>query len=442
MSRLEELTNEAGAMRKDISAMAGQGGRTPLGELIQRYCPDGVEYKALKEVATDWYRGAGIKRDEVSEDGIPCIRYGEIHTTYHIWFDKCVSHTDESQQPSKKYADYGDILFAITSEDIPFVGNSVAYLGKERILVGGDIVVMKHRQNPKYLAYALLTTDAVRQKGKGKVKSKVVHTSVPSLQEIVVPVPPMPVQEEIVRILDSFTELQAELQAELQKRKQQYNYYLDNLLSFNDINRGGYREEVRWMKMSEVFEIRNGYTPSKANKEFWEGGTIPWFRMEDIRQNGRILSDSILHITPKGIKGKGLFKANSFIIATTATIGEHALLIADSLANQQFTNLQIRKSLEKELSVKFFFYYLYMIDDWCKANTNVSSFASVDMVKFNNLLIPIPPLAEQERIVSILDRFDKLTNDLITGLPAEIEKRQQQYEYYRDRLLNFKRIDA
>ena len=210
-----------------------------LEELIQRYCPDGVEYKALKEVATDWYRGAGIKRDEVSEDGIPCIRYGEIHTTYHIWFDKCVSHTDESQQPSKKYADYGDILFAITSEDIPFVGNSVAYLGKERILVGGDIVVMKHRQNPKYLAYALLTTDAVRQKGKGKVKSKVVHTSVPSLQEIVVPVPPMPVQEEIVRILDSFTELQAELQAELQKRKQQYNYYLDNLLSFNDINRGG-----------------------------------------------------------------------------------------------------------------------------------------------------------------------------------------------------------
>jgi type I restriction enzyme, S subunit len=413
-----------------------------LEELIQRYCPDGVEYKALKEVATDWYRGAGIKRDEVSEDGIPCIRYGEIHTTYHIWFDKCVSHTDESQQPSKKYADYGDILFAITSEDIPFVGNSVAYLGKERILVGGDIVVMKHRQNPKYLAYALLTTDAVRQKGKGKVKSKVVHTSVPSLQEIVVPIPPMPVQEEIVRILDSFTELQAELQAELQKRKQQYNYYLDNLLSFNNINRGGHREEVRWMKMSEVFEIRNGYTPSKANKEFWEGGTIPWFRMEDIRQNGRILSDSILHITPKGIKGKGLFKANSFIIATTATIGEHALLIADSLANQRFTNLQIRKSLEKELSVKFFFYYLYMIDDWCKANTNVSSFASVDMVKFNNLLIPIPPLAEQERIVSILDRFDKLTNDLTTGLPAEIEKRQQQYEYYRDRLLNFKRIDA
>lgn len=194
--------------------------------------------------------------------------------------------------------------------------------------------------------------------------------------------------------------------------------------------------------MSDVFEVRNGYTPSKANNDFWEGGTIPWFRMEDIRQNGRILSDSILHITPKGIKGKGLFSANSFIIATTATIGEHALLIADSLANQRFTNLKIRKSLVKELSVKFIYYYLFIIDEWCKANINLSNFASVDMTKFNNLQIPIPPLEEQNRIVSILDRFDTITNDLTSGLPAEMEKRRQQYEYYRDKLLIFKRKGA
>lgn len=196
------------------------------------------------------------------------------------------------------------------------------------------------------------------------------------------------------------------------------------------------------MKMSEVFEIRNGYTPSKAKKEFWEGGTIPWFRMEDIRQHGRILSDSILHITPKGVKGKGLFKANSFILATTATIGEHALIIADSLANQRFTNLSIRKSLENELSVKYVYYYFFVIDEWCKANTNVSNFASVDMSKFYNLLIPIPSIAEQQRIVAILDRFDTLTNDLTSGLPAEMEKRRQQYEFYRDKLLTFKRKEV
>lgn len=79
--------------------------------------------------------------------------------------------------------------------------------------------------------------------------------------------------------------------------------------------------------MSEIFEIRNGYTPSKNNADFWDGGTIPWFRMEDIRANGRILSDSFQHITPKAVKSKGLFEKDSFIIATTATIGEHAWLM-------------------------------------------------------------------------------------------------------------------
>ena len=195
-----------------------------------------VEWKKLGEIATEWYRGAGIKRDEVSEEGYPCIRYGEIHTTYNIWFDECVSHTDESQQPARKYADYGDILFAITSEDIPFVGNSVAYLGKERILVGGDIVVMKHTQDPKYMSYVLSTSDAVKQKGKGKVKSKVVHTNVPSLQEIVVPLPSLEEQKRISSTLDKFysllNDLKAGLPAEIEKRRQQYEFYRDKLLTF------------------------------------------------------------------------------------------------------------------------------------------------------------------------------------------------------------------
>ena len=212
-----------------------------LEELIQQYCPDGVEYVKLGDFATDWYRGAGIKKDEVSPEGIPCIRYGEIHTTYSIWFDKCVSHTDEDKQPSRKYAEYGDILFAITSEDIPFVGNSVAYVGKERILVGGDIVVMKHNQNPEYLSYALSTTNAIKQKGAGKVKSKVVHSSVPAISEITIPLPPLAEQERIVKILDRFEELVAStgsatggIPAEIEARQKQYEYYRDKLLMFKE----------------------------------------------------------------------------------------------------------------------------------------------------------------------------------------------------------------
>ncbi len=193
--------------------------------------------------------------------------------------------------------------------------------------------------------------------------------------------------------------------------------------------------------MSEVFEIKNGYTPSKAKSTYWTNGTIPWFRMEDIRTNGRILKDSIQHITSEAVKGGRLFPANSIILATTATIGEHALIIADSLANQRFTNLSIRKSLVKELDMKFFFYYMFIVDEWCKNNTNTSGFESVDMVKFKKLLVPIPPMEEQLRIVAILDKFETLVNDISEGLPAEIAARRQQYEYYRDKLLTFKRKD-
>lgn len=195
-----------------------------------------IKWMKLKDVATQWYRGAGIKREEVSEDGMPCIRYGEIHTSYNIWFKDCISHTDETKQATKKYAEHGDILFAITSEDIPLVGNSVAYLGKEKIMVGGDIVVMKHNQDPRYMAYALSTSDAIKQKGKGKVKSKVVHTNVPSLQEIVIPIPPMEEQQRIADILDRFdtltNDLTSGLPAEIEKRRQQYEFYRDKLLTF------------------------------------------------------------------------------------------------------------------------------------------------------------------------------------------------------------------
>lgn len=193
---------------------------------------------------------------------------------------------------------------------------------------------------------------------------------------------------------------------------------------------------VEFRTMEEVFEIRNGYTPSKNNPDFWEGGTIPWFRMEDIRQNGRILSDAIQHITPAAIKGKGLFPANSIIIATTATIGEHALVIADSLANQRFTNLVVRKSLSACLLPKFVFYYMFVIDEWCKKNVNAGNFASVDMKRFKKLEFPLPPIEVQTEIVRILDKFTSLEAEL----EAELDCRKRQYEYYRDKLLSFENV--
>ncbi len=194
---------------------------------------------------------------------------------------------------------------------------------------------------------------------------------------------------------------------------------------------------VEFKTLEEVFEIKNGYTPSKNNPEFWEKGTIPWFRMEDIRENGRILKDSIQHITPKALKGKKLFPKNSIIISTTATIGEHALLIVDSLANQRFTFLSKKANCDIVLDMKFFFYQCFLLGEWCKKNTNVSGFASVDMTAFKKYKFPIPPLEIQQEIVKILDAFTELNTELNTELKA----RKKQYEYYQNMLLDFNDIN-
>jgi len=198
----------------------------------------GAPRMTLGDIALDMYRGSGIKRDQLTEAGTPCVRYGEIYTTYHIWFDSCVSHTDEKKISSKKYFHHGDILFAITGESVDEIAKSCAYIGDETCLAGGDIVVMKHNQNPKYLAYALSTKNAQLQKSKGRVKSKVVHSSIPVLKDIEIPIPPIDEQKRIAAILDRFdtliNDLTQGLPAEIAARRKQYEYYRDKLLTFKE----------------------------------------------------------------------------------------------------------------------------------------------------------------------------------------------------------------
>ena len=172
--------------------------------------------------------------------------------------------------------------------------------------------------------------------------------------------------------------------------------------------------------IDELFDLGNGYTPSKANPNFWNNGTIPWFRMEDIRANGRILRDSIQHITSQAVKGGGLFPANSIILSTTATIGEHALLIVDSLANQQFTFLNRKVNREKDLDIKYFFHYCFILGDWCRANINDGGLMAVNIKDLKEHLLPLPPLPEQRRIASALSSVD----ELISSLDTLIEKKQ------------------
>ena len=186
---------------------------------------------------------------------------------------------------------------------------------------------------------------------------------------------------------------------------------------------------VEYVPLSELFFTRNGYTPSKSNPEFWNEGSIPWFRMEDIRENGRILSDSSQHISEKAVKGQ-VFPENSIIVATSATIGEHALVTVPSLANQRFTYLVLKEQYQDLFDSKFLFYYCFKLDEYCKANLNQGNFASVDMKKFAKFEFPLAPLSVQQEIVRILDSFTELTAELNEKLTAELTARKKQYEFY------------
>ncbi|WP_270214297.1 restriction endonuclease subunit S [Coprobacter fastidiosus] len=381
-----------------------------LQELILELCPNGVVYKKLGDIAII-KNGRDYKH--LGRGNIPVYGSGGIMS----YVDAYVYEKPTVLIPRK--GSLGNVFYV----DTPFWNVDTIFY---TIIDTSNVL-------PKFLYYVLLKEQLEKLNTAGGVPSLTQTV----LNKILIPVPPPEVQEEIVKILDHFTDLAAELQVELQARKEQYEYYRNKLLTFAKIG----AQSVTWMRMCDLFDMRNGYTPSKTNVEYWENGTVPWFRMEDIRQNGRILSDSIQHITSSAVKGGRLFPANSFIIATTATIGEHALIIADSLANQRFTNLQVRKSLIDKVNIKFLYYYMYIVGAWCKNNTNVSGFASVDMKKFKKLLIPIPSISKQQRIVAILDKFEVLVNDLSQGLPAEVAAVQEQYEYYRNKLLSFSRAD-
>lgn len=194
---------------------------------------------------------------------------------------------------------------------------------------------------------------------------------------------------------------------------------------------------VEYKPLSEIFNTRNGYTPSKKEKNFWENGTVPWFRMEDIRENGGILDHAMQYVSINAIKGDP-FPENSIIVATSATIGEHALITVPSIANQRFTYLMVKEQYKDDYDPKFLYYYCFKLDEYCKECLNQGNFASVDMKKFAKFQFPRLPIEIQREIVRMLDSYTESVVELQRQLTAELTARKTQYAYYRDSLLSMK----
>ena len=415
-----------------------------LEDLIAKLCPNGVEYHSLEElfVIKNGYTPSKSNSEFWTDGNVPWFRMDDIRAHGRVLSDS-IQHVTKSAVKGGKLFPANSIILATTATIGEHALVIVDSLANQQFTFFSKRELLSFDLDMKYVFYYFFIIDEWCKRNVNA--ASFASVDMPRLRKLEIPVPPLDVQAEIVRILDTFTELTENLTTELTARSKQYEYYRDTLLTFDDNNPlhsliSRYcLNGVEYHSLEELFVIKNGYTPSKSNSEFWTDGNVPWFRMDDIRAHGRVLSDSIQHVTKSAVKGGKLFPANSIILATTATIGEHALVIVDSLANQQFTFFSKRELLSFDLDMKYVFYYFFIIDEWCKRNVNAASFASVDMPRLRKLEIPIPPLEVQRQIVKILDCFDALCNDLTKGLPAEIEARRKQYEYYRDQLLNFKR---
>lgn len=386
-------------------------------ELIADLCPDGVVFRSLGEL---------VAYEQPSKYLVDSTAYSNKFSTPVLTAGQTfiLGYTDEFTgiYPASRESPvviFDDFTTAFKWVDFPFKAKSSAM----KMLTGKRSELASLR----YIYYAMQTIayaphDHARQ-------------WIGTYSKFRIPVPPLEVQREIVRILDRFARLESELEAELVARKAQYEHYRSELLMFD-------LDEVESVELATAFETRNGYTPAKSDQTNWVNGTVPWLRMEDIRENGRVLDRALQMIPEKAVKGGRKFPANSLIFATSATIGEHALVTVPYVSNQRFTAIWPKLEYVDRFDMKFLFYYGFVIDEWCQNNTTTSSFASVEMSGFKRLPVPIPSLQEQRRIAENLDRFDTLVNDRSVGLPAEIAARRKQYEYYRDKLLTFEEAAA
>ena len=398
-----------------------------LDELINQLCPDGVEYVKLGSVATI-SRGGNFQKKDFKNEGIPCIHYGQIYTKYGYFVRETISYISEEVAKRQKFAVCNDIIMAVTSENIEDVCKCVVWQGAEKCAVSGHAAIIHHNQNAKYLCYYFHSSMFFSQKQKIAHGTKVIEVTPDKLTDIIIPLPPLEVQSEIVRILDNFTELTAELTAELASRKKQYEYYRDSLLLSNP-------DFPRVMLRSVVKNSCSGATPKKGVKEYYENGNIPWLRTQDVKFNEITEVDSfITEVAVKETAAKWI-PANCVIVAISgASAGRCAVNKIPTTTNQHCLNLEID---ETKALYKYVYYCVYSQYDellsrkqGARGDLNSSLILGVE--------IPLPSLEEQARIVDVLDRFNELCGSISNGLPAEIDARQKQYEYYRDKLLTFK----
>ena len=386
-----------------------------LDELIRELCPDGVEYKKLGEIATV-LRGASprpIKKYITNDsDGVNWIKIGDVPVGSKYITQSEEKITKEGAEKSR-YVRKGDFILS----------NSMSF-GRPYILaIDGcihdgwlSISNIKDVFLSDYLYY-LLSSSAIQQEMKKRASfgGAVQNLNADIVKALVLPVPPIEVQNEIVRILDDYTEnvveLQNQLALEITARQRQYTFYRNKLLTYDS--------KTRIMPLKDVAEIERGTRVVRS--QLTEAGLYPVF------QNA---------LTPMGYYDKANRLENNTFLICAGAAGQIGYSDVDFWAADDCYTFKCCEKLEN----RYLFHVLKNSQHRIDAQVRRASIPRISREAVGNIRIPIPPLDVQNRIVNVLDNFEKICSDLNIGLPAEIEARQKQYEYYRDKLLTFAEI--
>ena len=386
-----------------------------INQLIQNLCPAGVEYKKLEDVLTI-KNGRDYK--QFGDGDVPVYGSGGIMT----YINTAVYDKPSVLIPRKGSLDK---LYYV---DTPFWNvDTIFYTDIDTSLV-----------EPKYIYYYLEGQHLERLNKAGGVPSLTQAV----LNKVQLPVPPLEVQREIAHILDSFTELTTELTAELTARKKQYEFYRNKLLTFGDV-RGGATSDVIWRTLGEVIvSLNTGLNPRQFFKLNTDDACNYYVTIREI-QNGTIaFSDKTDKINDEALKlcnNRSNLEVGDVLFSGTGTIGETAVI------SKPPTNWNIKEGVyvikpRKDMINSRFLMYILRTDVMKAAIAKKvagGTVKSIPMAEMRKLQIPVPPLDTQKRLVNVLDNFESICTDLNIGLPAEIEERKKQYEYYRDKLLSF-----
>ena len=385
-----------------------------IDELIKEKCPNGVERKPLREIAKI-KRGERITKKDITDDGEYPVMSGGVKPMGR--------YKDKNRDANTiTISSYGAAGFVNYVEE-GFWANDVclSVYPDEKILIN------------RYLYFAL----KAQQQYIYDNTTKAIPDHIPTkfLEDLQIPLPPLEIQQEIVGILNSFTELEAELEAELTKRKQQYEYYRDHLLSFENI--AGEGGQVEWLTLGDVCKLVTGATPSRTNHSYWDGGTIPWMNSGEVnlrrvfKTEEKITEDGYNHASTTIVPKHSIVMA---LAGQGKTRGRVAITEIELCTNQSLCSI----ICGEKINYKYLFHYLDSKYENLRSISNGDGTrGGLSLRILSPYKIPVPTLDVQEKIVYVLDNFDAVCNDLNIGLPAEIEARQKQYEYYRDRLLSF-----